>query len=103
MKCRWEDVSIDERGWRVVRCVRCQFTSKPTPHAHDRIFRTCTGLPLAHEWGHWLAIFFAVFGLTEEGYVWVKSRLGLKPACGCEWRKTWLNRIGSWFIPARRG
>ena len=92
----------DERGWRKWKCSRSGCTQKTawTPHTGEQIHFQCAGLPNAHEWGHWLALILGAFFITTESWLWIKARLGLKPKCGCEARKTWLNRLGaSWFKP----
>lgn len=97
MKCTWEDVSIDAQGRRVVKCVRCGWISKPTPHSHDKIHRNCTALPMPHEWGHWLAFLLSMFGLTKGRYIAAKAAIGLNPSCGCDRRESSYNALGARF------
>ena len=66
MNCIWEDIpnTEDERGWRRTTCPRCNKETAPWPK--DGLHhRECTGLPFAHEWREWLAIFSAAAGVTR--------------------------------------
>ena len=36
-------------------------------------------------------------GVTPDRYKKVKELFGMAPTCGCDKRKEWLNRVGSWL------
>lgn len=100
MNCIWEDVpgSVDARGWRVIRCIRCGTTRGPTPSPHNVIRRRCKKFPFVHEVGEWVEHILAANFITPRGWAPVISYLGLvevPESCkSCEARKRWLNTLG---------
>lgn len=44
----------------------------------------------------------AELGITQDRYKEAKRRFGLAPACDCDKRKAWLNRVGAWFVTPTR-
>ena len=99
MKCVWKAIegTADSHGWRVLQCERCGKKTGLTPHKPERIVSPgCRAIPLWHEWGHWLAIFLELFGLSKARWAWLNFRLGLTavPTCNCEAREAWLNTLG---------
>ena len=47
--------------------------------------------------GDWTEQGLKRIGITPERYVEAKRLFGLRPTCGCEGRKEWLNRVGEWW------
>lgn len=105
MNCDWEEVpnETDARGWRKVRCTRCQTILKGyTPHPFSKIYRDCLAWPRGRELGYWAALLLAVVGMRKERWRWLRWRLGMKEPCGCEAREKWLNTLGGRIEMRRR-
>ena len=98
MKCSVVDSGQpDSRGWRPVKCKRCQRQYGLTPHPPERFNARCRVLPFFWEFGHWLTLLLGIFGISKSGVNWIRYRLGLKKPCGCDKREAALNTIGERF------
>jgi hypothetical protein len=60
----------------------------------SRVGAYCRGFPFWYEFGWWIVLILAAFGITSKRYSWFKLRLGLSPTCGCRQRAEALNTIG---------
>lgn len=103
MKCKLthDPALTDENGWPANICQRCGRVIH-SPH-HPSLWRgddvLCYAWPFWHELGHWLSLLLAAVGLNPRRYVWLKTKLGLHPKCGCGQREAALN---TWGDKARR-
>lgn len=110
MRCTWEFAGESERpigrGWKWWQCKRCQLKIR-SPYGPEKIKGgICFAWPFWHEFGEWVAIALAAFGLSPQRYAWIRSKLGLDevPDSGCqkcEARKAWLNTLGGRLFTAK--
>lgn len=110
MKCNLKFTGErDGRGWVKYVCQRCRRKLDWTPDGPEGVRGNtpsirCKGWPLSHEFGHWLALLLSAVGLRKRDYLWLKSKLGMKPKCGCDKREEALNNLGrSLAAPRREG
>lgn len=94
MLCKYEPTDQVQGTRRLWRCARKGCFTKPeiwVPIGNRIHPNECTGIPLSHEWGYWLAMALASIGITKPRYAWLLK----KPACQtCNDREEKLNKIG---------
>ncbi len=103
MLCDFKYVGPSEKkaGFKKYRCQRgaCKRIGH-SPYEPDRVDGPdCDGVPHVCEFGNWLELFIEVFCVTKRPWLWLKWRLGFRPACNCEQRIEALNAIGAEGLP----
>lgn len=95
MKCKWI-LDGERHGMPHIKCARngCVWEGTVKRWPMPVVGPSCVGTPERHELGAWAEIILGVFKINKAGYLWLKTRLGLQPKCGCEQRQDWLNRLG---------
>lgn len=100
MKCDFEQIDENDKGWRKYRCRRadCGTIAGWTPHVPSptKVQSVCNGWPHISEWGYWLAFVLEVFGLQKRRWTMLlyhANLLGPK-GCSCDAREAWLNTVG---------
>ena len=90
--CSFENVDEpDAKGFRLVRCTRCGFTSpRPTNSPLERCHRNCDRPGL----GDYVKYGLAAFGITQERVAWVRGMFGGTGCGGCPERQEALNEAG---------
>lgn len=89
MNCQWEYTGEpNARGWRFVRCLVCGLRAGPTPHAFDRIYSPCRGVPITRP-GSELAAILKSVGLEPDA----------ADTCGC---RAMLLKMNIWGVEGCR-
>jgi hypothetical protein len=99
MNCLFaEDGESDQVcGWHKYRCERCGRIGH-SPYGIGKVTGPdCAAWPFRLELGHWLTLLLKACWIRKRDYLWLKSKLGLAPKCGCGDRERKLNRWGSWL------
>ena len=95
MKCDFSDTDdMHHSGRRVGKCARCGQLGLLPEGGWERLYSECIGLPRLHEWGGWLELILEAMFLTKHRWLWLKSKLGQNPTCGCEQRQEAMDTIG---------
>ena len=86
----------DENGLRVVACRYCAY-KRLTHWPKEQVNHTCTRPAEWWMFGGWVRHLLSKIGITQRRYLWLRSKLGLKPSCTCLQREQSLNTLGARF------
>lgn len=79
-------------------CDRCGHrTEKSAAYSCDAHHAKCRSVSPTLYLGDRVERWLAAVGITNRRIIAVKKRLGMKPTCGCQWRKEVLNRFDRWL------